>query len=313
MNPNSQQRVVILDWASLGLANSELERLKQDNINLSVFDHTQAEQVNERIKDADFVMTNKVALNQQALSSAPRLKAIVVLATGINHIDIKAAARSQIKVHNAENYGTDSVVQHTFALILALASKVQQQRDAIGQGDWSRSDSFALLDHPVMQLSGKQLGIIGFGTLGQKVATVAEAFGMQVKIWDRTNTGGANRMSLDALLSTSDVLTLHCPLSEQTQHLISREQFKKMKPDVLLVNCARGGIVDEQALIEALDNNRIGGAATDVLTTEPPPQDHVLLTRSFSNLIVTPHMAWSSLESRLSLWKQSVDHVKGYL
>lgn len=262
-----------------------------------------------RIEGCGIVVTNKVVLDADALARASdTLKLIVIAATGTNNVDLDAAARHGITVCNVRGYGTPSVVQHVYALILALTTQLPRYINAVASGRWQRHPQFCILDFPIRELKGLTLGIVGYGTLGRGVADVAPAFGMEVLVAQRPGGGSRDgRIPLDELLPRVDILSLHCPLTDDTRNLIRRRELRAMKNDALLVNTARGGIVNENDLVAALRAGEIGGAAFDVLTTEPPESGNVLLDADLPNLIVTPHVAWASRESR----QRVIDIVAG--
>lgn len=262
-----------------------------------------------RIEGCGIVVTNKVVLDADTLArAADTLKLIVIAATGTNNVDLDAAARHGITVCNVRGYGTPSVVQHVYALILALTTQLPRYINAVANGQWQRHPQFCILDFPIRELKGLKLGIVGYGTLGRGVADVAPAFGMEVLVAQRPGGGPRDgRIPLDELLPRVDILSLHCPLTDDTRDLIGRRELQVMKNDALLVNTARGGIVNENDLVDALRAGEIGGAAFDVLTKEPPEDGNVLLDADLPNLIVTPHVAWASRESR----QRVVDIVAG--
>ncbi len=267
-----------------------------------------------RIEDADLVIVNKVVLDADTLAACRRLKLICVAATGTNNVDLVAAAKFGVTVCNVRAYGTASVVQQVFALLLALTTRLDEHRAAARDGRWAAAHAFCLLDMPFRELAGKTLGIVGHGELGQGVALVAQAFGMRVLIAQRS--GGpalADRVPLDRLLGEADVVSLHVPLADNTRNLFDARRLALMKPDAVLINTARGGIVDEAALVDALRHGRLGGAGFDVLSQEPPPADNPLLTARLHNLIVTPHVAWAARESRQRLMDQVADNIRAFL
>ena len=267
-----------------------------------------------RIKGAAVVVSNKVRLNETLLRQAGDLRLICVAATGTNNVDLDAAARLGIKVCNVRAYATPSVVQHVFALLLALSTRLLDYHRAVRAGRWQQSPYFCLFDYPVGEVAGKRLGIVGYGELGRGVAAVAKAFGMQVLIAQRP--GGkpvAGRLPLEELLPQVDVLSLHCPLNAHTRGLIGKRAFAQMKPEAVLINTARGGIVDERALVKALREGRLGGAGIDVLSEEPPVHGNPLLEADIPNLIVTPHVAWASRESRQRLIDAVAENIRAYL
>ncbi len=268
----------------------------------------------ERIRDADLVISNKVVVDRPLMAASTQLKLICIAATGTNNVDLEAASELGIAVTNVTGYGTPSVVQHVFSLILSLATRQPQYREAVARGDWQRANQFCLLDYPIWELSGKRLGILGYGELGRAVARVAEAFGMQVLVGQRP--GGppqAGRIALEALLPQVDILSLHLPLAENTRNLIGTRELALMQPHALLINTARGGIVDESALAEALINGGLGGAGVDVLSKEPPAGGNPLLNPEVPNLILTPHIAWASVEARQRLIDEVVANVRAFL
>ena len=260
------------------------------------------------------MVSNKVVLDRPLLEQLPELKLICVSATGTNNVDLQAAAERGIAVTNVTGYGTATVAQHTFCLILALTTRLLEYQAAVRRGDWQRSDMFCLMDYPIREIAGKTLGIVGYGTLGKGVARIAEAFDMQVLLAQRP--GGkpqAGRLPLNELLPQVDILTLHCPLTPETQNLIGATELALMRPDALLINTARGGIVDERALANALRKGALGGAGVDVLTREPPTNDQPLLQADIPNLIVTPHNAWASREARQRLLDGVAENIRDYL
>ena len=310
---------VILDVDSLGSGDVDLAPITGLPLSWDVYGTSQPEEIVERIADAEIVLTNKAPIGKAELLAAPELKYIGVLATGTNVIDLNATKAKGVVVTNVVGYGTASVVQHTWALILALTTKLPDYNVAALDGRWSESPFFCLLDFPVNELSGKVLGIVGYGQLGRKVADIGRAFGMEVQVaslpWRHgDNPGGqVDRMPFDQLLAKADVISLHCPLTEETRNLIGRKQLAMMKNSALLVNCARGGIVDEQALADALEDGVIAGAGVDTLTEEPPKNGNPLLNLDIPNLIVTPHSAWVAKESRQRLIAQVAENIQAFL
>ncbi|RLA47135.1 MAG: glycerate dehydrogenase [Gammaproteobacteria bacterium] len=309
---------VLLDADSLRPADLNLDPiLDMPDISWQVYYTSSPEQVAERIAGADIVLTNKAPIREQEINAAPQLRYIGVLATGTNAVDLEAAEARGITITNITDYGTPSVAQHTFALILALTTQLKNYSDSALDGRWSKSDYFCLLDFPVRELSGLTLGIIGYGVLGRAVAAVGSAFGMEITAASLPGrspaTGEVTRLPLKQFLQQADIVSIHCPLASNTRNLISTRELELMKKDALLINCARGSIVDEQALALALKSNSIGGAGLDVLNEEPPPPDHVLLDPGIKNLIVTPHCAWGAKESRQRLVNQAAQHLQKYL
>jgi glycerate dehydrogenase len=269
--------------------------------------------VADRIRDAEVVVTNKVVLNAEALMGASRLRLICVAATGANNIDLAAAAQRGVLVCNVRAYATASVTQHVFALILALATRLLEYRAAVRDGRWQKSGQFCLLDFPITELAGKVIGIVGYGELGKSVARLAEAFGMMAMIAARPGTSAQGRAPLHELLRDSDIVTLHCPLTAQTRNLIGARELGMMKRDAILINTARGGIVDESALADALKRGVIAGAGIDVLSIEPPGRDSPLLAEEMPRLLVTPHIAWASREARQRLVEEVGENIRCFL
>ncbi|MCO1333197.1 D-2-hydroxyacid dehydrogenase [Microbulbifer sp. OS29] len=306
-------RGVFLDTSTMKLEELNTSALQNSLDQWDFYETTSAAEAAERLANADVIITNKVILNRTLLEQAHHLKIICVCATGTNNIDLTAAQALNISVFNVKGYAGASVPQHTFALILALASNWYRYHEDVFAGRWSQSEIFCLLDYPVIELAGKTLGIIGYGALGQKVAKLGEALDMRILVaesFDEKKTEG--RTSLQGLCAESDVISLHCPLSEKTEQLVDKNFIATMKPGALLVNTARGGLVDEQALADALRSGHLGGAALDVLSQEPPPVSHPLLDKDIPNLIITPHNAWISRESRQRLLDGVVENIQAW-
>jgi len=295
-------KAVFLDAKTLG-DDVDLSPIESVTGGLEKYDRTTPDQILERIRGFDTVLVNKVVLTREHFDACPELKTIAVVATGLNNIDQAAAKDHGIKVMNVTNYGRSTVAQHTMALMLALATRLLDYTRDVQAGRWGQSDMFCLMDHPIMELEGRTLGIVGYGDLGQGVAERAAAFGMKVLLGARPGqepgvVDGYSRIPLDELLPQADVLSLHCLLTDETRDLIGARELKMMKPDSLLINTSRGGLVNEQALADALRAGEIGGAGFDVLTEEPPRNGNPLLADDIPNLIVTPHSAWASREAR---------------
>ncbi len=302
---------VILDSDSLGdIDLSAITGLLDD---WDVYGTTQPSETLERVCHADIVLTNKIQLDGEILGKLPRLKHISIMATGTNNIDLDAARIAGITVSNAVAYATPSVVQHTMTLMLALATSAPAYIADVRQGKWQQASVFCMLNHPISELSGKILGIVGHGELGSNVAKVAQAFGMEVRIASRDGTRSNDRQPLDELLPTLDYLSLHCPLTKENRHMINVRTLAKMKPSAFLINTARGGLVDSNDLMDALRCGEIAGAAIDVLDSEPPATDEPLISTQLQNLIVTPHNAWGAIESRSRLLQQMVENINGFL
>jgi glycerate dehydrogenase len=298
----SNKQAVFLDFATVSRNDVDLSTLENAIADWTYYATTNANETAERIKQAEIVVSNKVIIDRNVMQASDNLKLICIAATGTNNVDLEAAKELGIRVSNVAGYSTPSVVQQVFAMILGLTTRQAEHTQAINAGRWQQSDQFCLLDFPFRELQGKRMGIVGYGGLGKAVAQVAEAFGMEILLANRP--GGEptpGRTPLQELLPQVDILSLHCPLTEQTRDLIGTEELKLMKSDALLINCARGGVVDESALAQALLEGEIAGAGVDVLTTEPPTDGNPLLDSEIPNLILTPHIAWASKESRQRL------------
>lgn len=299
------QRGVVLDLDSLGPADLDLGGLWACLPHWQQYGSTRPEQTAQRVSQAQVIVTNKVVIDDAIMAQAPALQLICVAATGTNNIDLEAARARGIAVRNAVNYGTDSVAQHALMLMLALSTQLPGYGEDVRAGRWSQSPFFCLLGRPIRQLSALTLGIVGYGTLGQRVAELARAFGMRVLISARPGQPAqTDRPAFDDLLAQVDILSLHCPLTTQTDKLINPRSLALMKPGALLINTARGGLIDEPALASALRSGQLGGAGLDVLSVEPPPADHPLLAPDIPNLIITPHCAWASQPARQQLVDQ---------
>mgnify|MGYP006293382215 CR=1 FL=1 len=308
-------RGVFLDSDTLKPDELDPATLEHSGPDWTFYGHTRPQEVAERIADAQVVITNKVVLDRERIENAESLRLICVAATGTNNVDLDAAREAGIPVSNVTGYATASVAQHTLALILGLATRWHQYNADVRAGAWSRSHTFALLDHPVVELAGKTLGIIGHGTLGRAVAQLGRALGMTVLIGESLapdRASPADRTALTDLLARSDVVSLHCPQTPETQGLINADTLARMKPGAFLVNTARGGLVEPHALLDALHRGHLGGAALDVLEQEPPPADHLLLNADLPNLIITPHNAWVSRDCRQRLLDGVAENVRAW-
>lgn len=304
---------VFLDLDTLHPRDLDLAALRATLPRWDMHDHTAPADGARRLQDAAVAITNKFVIDAALLARAPRLKLICVAATGTNNVDLAAAAQRGIAVCNVTGYATASVVEHVFALLLTLQRRLTEQQHA-AHTLWAHQHDFCVLDYPTVELRGKILGIVGHGELGRAVAAIGGAFGMQVLIAQRP--GGDDRdgrVPLDELLRKVDVLSLHCPLTSTTRGLIGARELTLMKPTALLINTARGGIVDEPALMHALQHGRIGGAGVDVLIEEPPRHGNPLLLHKLPNLIVTPHVAWASREARQRLVDGITTNIHAYL
>jgi glycerate dehydrogenase len=280
---------------------------------LSVYQRTSPGEIIERSQGADVLLTNKVVLGEKEFTALSSLRLVSVLATGVNVVDLNAARASGITVCNVPGYSTDSTAQHCIALLLELTNRVGLHDTSVKNGDWARSEAFSYFLSPLTELQGKTIGIVGFGAIGAQVAEVARALGMRVIAHTRSQkvVRGVTFVDKARLLKESDVISLHCPLTDQTKHYIDRPALRAMKPSALLINGSRGPVVDEDALLEALEAREIHGAATDVLCQEPPRDSSGLTT--LDNCIVTPHIAWASEAARRRLIKISAENVRLFL
>lgn len=271
------------------------------------------EEVAEKIADADIVICNKTKLDSYTLRLAKNLKYIGLFATGYNNIDIDYCRENNIAVCNAGSYSTNAVAQHTFALILEHYNNTAKYNQFVQDGKWKRSKTFSPFVYPLSELAGKTIGIVGLGSIGQAVAKIANAFEMNVIAYNRSSKEIENvkMTSLDELLSTSDIVSVHCPLNSESEHMFNRETFAKMKKGALFVNTARGGVMVEQDLFDALESEHLGGAAIDTLAVEPMEEDCILMNAK--NCIITPHIAWAPLETRVRLMNIVVDNIKNFL
>jgi len=281
------------------------------------YENTNLEQVAERIKDANIVLTNKVILSAEAINSAAHLQLVQVMATGTNNVDMDACVSRGIAVQNVAGYSTISVPEHTFAMLLALRRNLLSYLSDVKSGKWAKSTYFCFLDYPIKDLSGATMAIIGGGTLGKRVADIARAFGMTVIFAERKGTTRDIRIGyvdFEEALKAADVISLNCPLTDETKNLISDAEFSLMKPSCLLLNISRGGIVDEHALVRAFENNAITGAAFDVSTQEPMPLNHPLqVLINLPNFLLTPHIAWASDEAMQTLANIAMEKIATFI
>ena len=278
-----------------------------------IFDTLPAEEVPAAIGDSEAVIVNKAKITEKVMDSCKNLRFVGVFATGYNNIDTEAAKKRGIVVCNVPGYSTSSVTQHTFALILHFASHADDYAASVAKGDWANASTFSYLSFPISELQGKTLGIFGFGTIGKSVANVAKAFGMKViaNVRRPVEFEGVEFVDKDTLFSRSDYLSLHCPLTEETKGFVNRETLAKMKPSAVLINTARGGVVEEEALTEALNGGKLRGAGIDVLDIEPMRPHHPYLTAK--NCYITPHISWAALDCRRRLINYSIDNVEAWL
>lgn len=293
--------IVFLDAESVG--DTDLSPLRQHG-KLQCYSTTESKaNIADKLVNADIVISNKVPLDETAMQHAARLKLICVAATGYNNVDITTAKRRSIQVSNVAGYSTNSVAQHVMAMLLNWSIKLSQYQQAIKDRNWQKSELFCLLDYPIFELSGLTFGIIGYGAIGQAAAKLAKAFGMRVIVAERPNSDKLRegRVTFEKFLKEADIISLHCPLTENTNKLVNADFLKQMKKDAILINTARGGLIDETALYKALLENQIQAALLDGLAIEPPSSEHILLNGELDNLVITPHTAWASAEARQTL------------
>ena len=306
-------KIVILDGYTVSqddLSWSVLDEFAE----VEVYDRTSAEDVVKRCKDAEMVLTNKVVLDSFTLNQLPRLMYIGVLATGYNVVDLEAAEKQSIVVTNIPAYSTKSVAQMVFSHLLNIVSMVGKYAESNRDGEWTRSEDFCYLRHNLFELSGKRFGIVGLGNIGMEVAKIANAFDMEVLAYTSKTDDlpyGIRRVSLDELFTSSDVISLHCPLNDETHHMVDAKRLKSMKPSAILINIGRGPLVKDDELAEALNANVIAAYGADVMTVEPPDADNQLLKAK--NCYLTPHIAWATREARQRLMRICRDNIKAFL
>lgn len=305
--------IVVLDSHALNpgdLSWKPLEALGE----VSIYPRSNPEQVVNRAQSADIALTNKSLLLKEQLQSLPNLKFISVMATGYNIVDLETANMQGIKVSNVKGYSTDSVAQHTMALMLELSNSIGMHGSDVRKGGWSSADDWSYWNRPLMELSGKKLGVIGYGTIGKKTAAMARAFGMQILVYHprlSESTDEYQLVSLDQIFKESDFISLHVPLNPETEEIVNRERLSQMKTSSFIINTSRGPLINEADLRWALDNKVVAGAALDVLSSEPPDPNNLLLEAP--NCIITPHQAWASFESRSRLMEETVKNVEAFI
>lgn len=304
-------KIVILDGHAVNPGDLSYDYLKEFG-EVTYYDRTATrEETIARIGDADIILLNKVPITADILDACPALKLICVQATGYNVVDVEAARARNVTVCNVPAYGTDAVAQFTFALLLELCCQVGHHNAAVHRGKWSSCPDFCFWDTPLMELAGKTMGIIGYGRIGRAVAKIAKAMGMQVIAYSRTRREDAEYVDLDTLFARADIISLHCPLTAENTGMINADAINKMKDGAILINTARGALVDEEALAQALRSGKLRGAAADVVATEPIPANSPLLTAP--NCILTPHMAWAPLETRQRILDCTEASIRGFL
>lgn len=307
-------KIVILDGYTANPGDLSWGSLKEMG-EVTVYERTRREEIAGRAADADIVLTNKVVMDREMMALLPRLKYIGVLATGYNVVDIEAARERDIIVTNVPAYSTESVAQTVFAHLLTVTNRTEHYAQQNRLGRWAENRDFCYWDTELTELAGKTMGIVGLGHIGRRVAEIALAFGMQVKAMTSKKAeelpAGIQKAELQSLLASSDVVSLHCPLTEGTKHLIHRETLRLMKPSAILINTGRGPLVDDEALAEALNEGRLRAYCADVVTEEPPKADHPLLHAP--NAFITPHIAWATVEARKRLLQTAIGNVEAFV
>jgi len=304
---------VILDKGSLDNADLNLNCLNSLVENWQSYAHTDPVDTLKRVMNAEIIISNKVIIDQSILEQTEQLRLICIAATGTNNVDLVAAKKQGITVCNVTGYATNSVVQHVFSLIFTLHRKICQYDALVRNKKWDESKHFCRLDYPISELTGKTLGIIGYGELGKALAKAAQAFGLKVIVAQSlTKNKKRDRVELPELFSQSDIISIHCPLSKDTENLINKNTLALMKPESILINTSRGGVINESDLLQALKNKTLSAAGLDVLNQEPPNRN-LLIEANLPNLIITPHIAWASHNSRQRLVDEICKNIKAYL
>ncbi|MDD7097063.1 MAG: D-2-hydroxyacid dehydrogenase [Prevotella sp.] len=306
--------ITVLDGYGLNPGDMSWDELKALG-DVEIFDRTPREQVVERAKDSEIILTNKVKIDDEIMSQLPQLMYVGVLATGYNVVDVKAANKRGIIVTNIPTYSTDSVAQMTFAHILTISNRVEHYAIENRKGRWSNNPDFCYWDTPLVDLTGKTLGIVGLGHIGLRVAAIAKQFGMDVFAYTSKTAAelplGIQKTTLEGLYAVSDILTLHCPLTDETRELINARSIAKMKKGIVIINTGRGQLINEHDVAEALKSGYICGYGADVMSEEPPKEDNELLLQP--NAFITPHIAWASMDSRIRLMNQTVNNIKAFM
>ena len=308
---------VFLDYKTVDANDLDLGSIEALLPEIVVHSFSKQVEVLSRIEDVEVAIANKVVFDANVFARATKLKLICVTATGTNNIDLEAAKQSGVVVCNIKDYCTDSVVQHVLLSMLTLKHSSRDYSASMDNGDWQEGNSFSLLQHPITELSGKSLGIIGYGVLGQGVARAATTLGLRVLISESFAENnkpdeGIARVPFDTLLAESDIISLHCPLTDNTEGLFDETAFEQMKSSAILINTARGGLINDHALIKAIEDKAIAGAAIDVLDQEPPDSDHPLMQKQYSNLIITPHIAWAAREARQRALDRIAENIDAF-
>jgi len=308
-------KIVVLDGFTLNPGDLSWEALEKQG-DLTVYDRTNFAEIVNRAYDCEIVLTNKTTLNRETLKKLSKLRYIGVLATGYNVVDVNAAKELGIIVTNIPAYGTTAVAQFVFALLLEICHHVGAHNEAVKEGAWTNCEDFCLWNYPLIELAGKTMGIIGMGRIGKATAKIAQSFGMKILAYNRSqdetlNSDTFKYVELDYLFARSDIVNLHCPLSEETKGIINKEAINKMKDGVILINTSRGPLIVEQDLADALNSGKVAGAAVDVMSTEPPKMDNPLM--SAKHCFITPHIAWAPKESRERLMNIAVDNLVQFI
>ena len=308
---------IFLDYKTVDMDDLDLGSIKAFLPDIEVYSYSNEGEVLQRIAETEVAIANKIEFNSEVFLHAKNLKLICVTATGTNNIDLDAAEKAGVTVCNIRDYCTESVTQHVLLSILSLTHSYPDYLASIDNGEWQDGNSFSLLDHSISELSGKKLGIIGYGVLGKGVAKAAKLLGLDLLICESFERSKKSEASLDRvgfgeLLRSSDVISLHCPLTKETDGIFNDDAFEKMKSSAILINTARGGLVNNEALIKAIENKSIAGAGIDVLDQEPPSSDHPLMQKNYTNLIVTPHIAWAAREARQRALDRIADNIKAF-
>ena len=308
-------KAAFLDFATVGADELDIHLLQDLTDTFEVYDNTADEDIESRIADVDFVYINKIRITRDIIERTPGLRFIGLVATGTDNVDLQAAKEHGVAVCNIRAYCTNSVVEHVFSMLLALSRSLGLYHRSVRRGEWTNAVNFCLLGYPIRELSGKRMGIVGYGELGKGVGRVADAFGMNVIVSRRpgSNSDDSGRMHFSEVLRTCDVVSLHCPLNADTAELISKPELEQMKNSAILINAARGGLVDSAALVEALGNGTIAAAGIDVLSHEPPVKGDPLLEYEGDNLVITPHIAWAAVEARQKAINEVAANVEAYL
>ena len=308
---------IFLDYKTVDMDDLDLGSIKAFLPNIEVYSYSNEAEVLQRIAETEVAIANKIEFNSEVFLHAKNLKLICVTATGTNNIDLDAAEKAGVTVCNIRDYCTESVTQHVLLSILSLTHSYPDYLASIDSGEWQEGNSFSLLDHSITELSGKKLGIIGYGVLGKGVAKAAKLLGLDLLICEsfepsKKSNASIDRVPFDKLLRESDIISLHCPLTKQTERLFNADAFSKMKSSSILINTARGGLIDDDVLIKALEKKSIAGAAIDVLDEEPPKASHPLIKNKYPNLIITPHIAWAAREARQRALDRISDNIEAF-